>query len=262
MEPNQTTKSIISISIVLATLPAYLYFITYMNEIGICYTYGIPDFLIEVSIGNVLEFGLSISIFTVLILQSFNLIIPLHTAAHNPKYKHLKMVLLTNSVGILIVSFILFVNPPSWSIFIIALTIVFLMNLLYWIIPLILKIKHPGTIQDKLSEIKIFDNPYDFLKIALNMLTPSDRIITLLVVLLPFLCFFIGRGTILNKQEFDFINHSKSHVILKKYGDLLICGTINRKSKSLADSIFFIKIGDKDTVNIITSNIGRLTYSK
>jgi len=254
-----TNQKIITGTIILAVLPPYLYFVTYMYEMGVCETLNIPVYLIEPSIGNVLSCGFTILIFFFFFMQIGNFILPLHAASKNPKYQHLKMILFSNALCILISGFILFTNPISWSICFIVIGIFFITNLVYWIFPILLKIKDKEhSTNEKLSQLTIYKNPYDAGRALLDKLSKYDRRIVLNSILLPLLCVFIGRGSILKQRKFDFVNNTNNTIVLRKYGDFLICGTIDIKKKVLTDSLVIIKMGDKDAVRLKTLDIGPL----
>jgi len=256
-----TPKQIITATIVLAVLPAYLYFITYMNEVGACSTLKIPTYLIEPSIGNVLGFGASIFSFFVFCFYFLNAVLPLRQAAKDPNKSHLRIMLLINFYGLIIGSVIFYVNPISWHIFFIILGIIIVLNLLYWILPLIYKVKDKEhTIKEKLSGIRV-SSPIMLIDDLQKGLQKKDvSIIMFSCFLLPGLCYFLGRGAVIKNTDYEFINNSKNQIVLRKYGDLLICGTVNLKTKILTDSIQLIKIGDKEIIQLKTEPIGPLVF--
>ncbi len=127
----RNTKNLISVGIGITVLPAYLYLITYMYELGACVLLKVPTYLIEISISNLLAVGVTITFLGYLFVQLFFLIMPINNLTKNPKYKHLKMVILPNTICAVIFAIVLIIDPFTWAIVLNFLVFFAVANLFY-----------------------------------------------------------------------------------------------------------------------------------
>lgn len=54
-------KKVISLTLILATIPAYIYFVSFEYELGYCDYFNIPRYLIEPSLTTILIFAATLS---------------------------------------------------------------------------------------------------------------------------------------------------------------------------------------------------------
>ncbi|MFT3908332.1 MAG: hypothetical protein QM737_02815 [Ferruginibacter sp.] len=253
---GKKSKDIINSTLFFAALTGYAYFIWFEFEMGICSVYDIPTYLITVSMPNILIFATTL--FTVILSSVWYLDLTtplLKKGMQNEERVH--KIYFINGILLVVFIFIVMASPFSWGLILGLFILLLIINILSWGILFLFYIRKKGSFDDKLGEVfkSNTDTKYNFLTVF-GKPTHTSVTIILLIMLLPLTTFFIGWGNALSRTEYQSLYNKPNILVLKKYDDLLVCRNVNRKTKTLGDSLLLIKISD--TLLLKSDKIGRL----
>lgn len=248
----------VNVSLILTVIPAYIYFSSFMYELGICSRYGIPQYFISPNLTTVLIFATSIwgVFFSSIKLIGFST--PLFKALKDEDKKHLRVIYLINGICLIICVLIFYAYPFSWHIIFILFIFTLFMNVFSWGLPLLFRILEKKSTKDKLMDIQNTEDEFDILPLILSKLPKQERVLILVLIMIPAISYYIGDGQALKQKNYQIVVSKSNLVVLKKYDDLLICSNFNPNKKLLGDSIVLIKIDEREPIVLKTLSIGPL----
>ncbi len=260
MEENKQ-KKIIDATILIAIIPAYIYFITFEYEFGYCNHFGIPKYLIEPCLTTILIFATSLFGILFSSVNILGLSLPFFNAVKNENKKHLKGINLLNGIIVVIGILMLIIYPFSWRILIYFLIFALLVNLLTWGIPFLFLIRKKKSLKEKLQQIED-ERPnggkYYLLSNLLQKFDEKETNFIFILLMIPFFCFFFGDAEATKQKTFQTISTKENTVILKKYNDIFVCAKFNRKTKEISDTLLLVKFSENEPLSIKTEEIGPL----
>lgn len=264
MDIQKGTKSntLIDKTFVLAALPAYIYFVSFLYEMGFCDRFNIPRYLIQPSLTTILIFTSSLWL---IIGSSFKLMgfaAPLIRGAQDESKKHLRGIYVVNFATIIILIVIYFSFPFSWTLLLIMFSFLFFINAFTWGLNWLLRIREKKSFKEKLENINSEVDIFDLSPLLLTGLTNSHKYIISTLVLLPGLCYFVGLGQSYKQVQYEPVSNRENIVVLKKYDDILICSPFDLKSRTLGDSLILYKIGPDKEVILKVGQFGPLNPKK
>lgn len=252
-------KRLFDITVFIAIVPAYIYFISFLYEFGYCIYFGIPKYLIEPSLTTILIFATTFFgiLFTSSKLLGFSL--PFFKAADNKEKTHLRGINLINGICLFGSILMLNVYPWSWELFFILVAITLFLNLLIWGIPLLIVLRKKKPMKEKLQEVEdnYINNPdeNDLLVFFLRFLNKSEKNLFLIIITITVFSFFLGNGDAMKQKDFQKISTTKNTIILRKYNDIFVCAKFDNKTKKISDSLTLIKISDAKPLTFNTIKI-------
>jgi len=107
--------------------------------------------------------------------------------------------------------------------------------------------------QDRIS--RRTPDPFDYIAKGLGR---STVIVLLLLLPLLFLPYFNGESFAENQEEYLVPSTHQNAVVLRIYGDNLICGELDRDGKKLNGNFFVLKVDDEPRPVLSVQTVGRL----
>lgn len=255
---DDKTNRFLNVTILIAVIPAYIYFCSFTYEQGVCNRFNIPMYLISPNLTTILIFATSIwsVLFSALKMLGFST--SFFRPIQNENKKHLRPVRFINGVFLVIVILMFFAYPLSWTLLWSLLAFGFFLNFLTWGFPFIYLFERKKSVAQKISEIQANPDKNDVLNHLLQSLNSRERLFILILIIIPFLSFFIGDGEALKQSRFQIIADKPNIVILRKYDDLFICAPFDKQKKLIGDSLILIKLNDTKDLILKTENLGQL----
>lgn len=244
-------------SIILAGIPILGYMLAYVHEVGFCSEFGIPyEFIILDWTRILIAIGKIIGIAFVLLLYLQVLVVS------KPWIKKLGPInaRLVKYIAVLFPFIIITIPYRSiWFdmllVFLIPVSVFVFFDFLY---PLI-KWKDIKGYRNKLKRDDEFD-------ISKNTLLDSlmERIGLSIVVIIAFIgvlliaSYFNGSDTAQRQEEFFIPSTNQQLVVLRIYGDNLICAPLDREAKEIERNFFILEMSD---IALKPEKVGPLTVS-
>lgn len=255
---SDNSNKLFNITVLIAVVPAYIYFCSFEYEQGFCDHFNIPTYLIAPNLTTILIFATSIWSILFSALKMLGFSTPLFRNVKNENKKHLRPVRFINGVFLVIVILMFFSYPLSWTLLWALLAFGLFLNLITWGFPLIYLFERKKTVAEKISDIQANPDKNDILNILLDTLNTKERLFILVLISIPFLSYFIGNGQALKQTSFQTLADRPNIVVIRKYDDMFICTPFDNKQKTLGDSIVLVKASDSKDLVLKTVKIGRL----
>jgi hypothetical protein len=252
------THRLFNITILITVVPAYIYFCSFNYEQGICNRYHIPSYLISPSITTVLIFATTIWSAIFSSLKILGISTPFFRQIEEENRKHLNSIRFLNGVVIVISVLIFFSYPLSWTVVLGLLAFAFFVNLITWGFPFVYLYQRKKPLAERIKGIQQTAGDSDLFSFALEALTNKERLFIFILVVIPFVCYFIGDGEALKQSHYQTIANRPNLVVLRKYDDVFICAGFDRKTKKINDSLILIKLNDNNDLILKNEFLGQL----
>lgn len=172
---------------------------------GMCQYYKISLYLIQPDLTIILVFGISLILFVLTLSKGLPIAIYLLKVSFKEGNEHLKIILGVNGIALIIALFILYIRQPSWYIFGIIAAVTFILNLLYWMLPLLYRIRQKTPIKDKLSSIRAIGDDNTLLDVVMDKVDHSEKKLVFSLLFIPLICYLLGDGEAIKKRISSFI---------------------------------------------------------
>jgi hypothetical protein len=255
-------KKIIDTTLIIAIIPAYIYFVTFEYENGFCNNFGIPTYLIEPSLTTILIFATTLFGVFFSSIKALGLSLPFFKAVDDEKKTHLRGINKINGICIFGGILMIYAYPFSWKLILIISSVTLILNLITWGIPLLLLIRKKKSLKEKLQQVEdenVEDtDKIDWLVHLFKKLNNKERTFFFVILVIPYISFLFGNGEAMKQKEFLTICNNENTVVLKKYNDIFVCAKFNRKTNQLSDSLILIKLSESEPIILRTEKIGPL----
>ena len=239
-EPSvQSTRWRLSEAALLAVIPAYAFYLAFRYETGIADYYGYPNYLIAVSLENVfIAFG-AVLLFAIFLFFVVNFIFSVVAEENQENLVYFAPLI----VSVLIVLSDIILRKRELIEFAILNGFVFLFCLFIYLPPLFSRKKYGGYF----ASLKASEDAEDVVKrrsiigkISLRVGYHSFLAIIILLFFMPGLASSVGHRDARLKSSYLVFEKDKEFVVLKTYGETMICAPFNRKEKTF-DQTFFLR---------------------
>lgn len=221
---ERETKSLFSETLVLASLPAIAYGVTFGVEFGFCRYFRIPASLIEVSLSDVL---VTLGMMVLMLLFGY---VVLHSGYLRYRrsrlgFSTLKRAFVFALFWILLTLAFLWVARPSLS----EIAASVLVGLIIWRL-----LEATPTTSEKRDDDEVY---------VLQFHLPSLQfLVALLVLALVFVSPVVGRGVARRKVDFLVSATHPNQVVLRQYGDYWIVGSLSAGRRHLESELRVVAI--------------------
>jgi len=254
-----TLKWLLSEGIFLALVTVSGYFFAYLYEEGYASHYGMPSDLITITPGNVFRFSVLFILFLLVVLIFANWVtaqLPRHIhpylSLHLPRYIALILVMglmfypALKSLGAVYVS-ILVGFPILWG-------------LVVFVGPLI-EHRRSGKLSSRYDEeIRIAEAKAGYLAdFALRRFGRHWSLVVVLFVAAFFAVLIGGDLEAAQREDYFVTNTVPETVVIRVYGDNIICAEFDRKKKQVLPNFRIFKIGSDSGFEMSLEHIGPLT---
>ncbi len=240
--PDTESKSPkISEGLFLAFASAGLYLFTFYYEKGYASVFKIPVSLITLDIKTILSFGVVfLTIFTVLfVIINFLALVTMNT---------LHPVILRNMVPLLPVAFFLLAQIyiygiANWQKWVFFLGLFLYFTYLQFIFPL--RTQKNGSYREKLEAQQKHEQKITDLPILLRKRFGNDALVVVIVFLIGIaVSENIGIAEAMSQKDFLVTNTIPKMVVLRIYGDNMVCAPFDEKTGEVKSSFTILKVGE------------------
>lgn len=226
---NESKKININEAIIITYLSGLIYLAAYFYERGYCLRFNIPFHLISPNLSTILNFGsYIIMIFFYFFIYRVD---DIFDTSNNSSSVILSLVL----IAFTIIAFS-YQRLILWSLLVLVVT--FFLVFIF---------------RKKINKIKI-NIPY-----TINRYKFASSIVFAMLVILS--SHLMGNGASVEQVEYTTIKNYKNVVVLRQYGDLLICAEFNPETKNVKEELLLINISNQDSLILKTSKVGPLSFN-
>jgi len=254
-EPSQARPRLLGEAAILAAFSGLSYMLAFRYETGYASHFGVPDTLITVDLRSLLFFATLLGSAGIIVLFLFNHLFMVFPRNMSPALR--RSIIKMGFVWIwVLIPFALFgpERTDKWVyIFVFALFI----TAFEFLWPLFFERKVSGY-ATKLAAAQAKD---DSLPDLFSLSNWTARNIVLLVWLVGgalLVAGWIGEAQAFRRREFLVWHTEPPRVVVRAYGDLLICAQLNRATREVLPVFVVVKEGDP-SLELTLEDIGRLT---
>lgn len=256
---KQQTKRWVSDAIIIAASSIVAYMAAFLYEVGFDSVFGIPVEFINLNLTTVCTVGTAWLVIIVMIYFVGELMFQLWPKGANvhPVYSKLSDFI----PSFIIVIVLLFLYDFKWKEWIATGAFLLTFLLIDLISPLITQ-RGKKTYRDKLKANDGRLPRETFLGFAAERLGVSTIVIILLLVYGFWFSYHIGRSKAMTKNEFLVVATSPEMVVLRTYGDKLICAPFDRTTNEVKRTFSILKIAEDANLKLSLEKVGPLHMEK
>jgi hypothetical protein len=241
----------------LAGMSGAAYLFCFYYESGYADVFAIPTQLINVSLINLLIFASIAASFAMGILPLINYVWRFVPTKHPYLAFYVPRFLI---IGVFPVSVTILLPFSEWKFLLpILILLIGLFAIEIFFLPLITHRKKGGYLEryQAEDEVRLTRNPGLFQQIASRTGNTLFLVVGLLIVGIG-LVTLAGRGKALKQTHFPVTNTVPEMVVLRIYGDNMICAPFDRKTREVKKTFSVLKIAEDSKLIINIENIGPL----
>lgn len=257
MENNQQKKgNKITEGIILAFCSVLAYFVAFLYDYGYAKYFGIPVEFINISITNIFIAVISLALFIFILILLLNLIIILMPERTGPIGKQILML----SPMYLYTFCILIIYAKHVNEWLTAIVASVIITIFVFVFPLVTQ-KNKRTYKEKLeAQDEIDRNIPTFFGYIYRLLGKWGYYGLILVYIVTTASYNAGRASAIDKKEYLVSSTKPETVVLKSYGDTLICAYFDYNKKEIYRNFLFIKLdGESKSLNFRMEEIGPMS---
>jgi|WetSurMetagenome_2_1015567.scaffolds.fasta_scaffold12007_5 hypothetical protein len=262
--PNETKEKIfftgINESISLLLLPTFSYFLLYVHEIGYCKCFGIPPYLIKPDLSTFLWFSLPVFGISYFLVQLIDSLFSLKEMPTN--VGPIRRILILYFPFVLLFLILEVIYRWQWKRFefqaiILALTLFVVM--MADVLAIVISVISKGKGQSLLSELKGLEQVLKFT--YLRSRVGRQMLLLLFLFMIGFLISFsLGESEALNQEVFLVPTSHPNSIVVRNYGDKIICIDLGKEEKNLPNYFFVLQLGADPDVLFVAQKIGPLNF--
>ncbi len=250
------TSGLLPEGILLALIPALAYAIALLYELGFASYFGFPISLVDVDFSSfavsILSlFGISIALFV--IANLFFIFWPEYRQENIQYFYPLLFSILILLAVFMVRKEFLPVLKISW--------LIFLIILLFYVIPIFTYRKEKGYI-NKIKASWNDEAPAIGRSLVgkLHSKFGYFRVVSLVTILfmVPFLSYNVGVSEAKRKSNFLVFQEESEYVVLKIYGDIMVCAQFQRTERKIVQNFVLKKIGETPALRLRLERVGPL----
>jgi hypothetical protein len=254
------SKSWLSEAVILFLAPALAYFLAFKYEQGYCGTFGVPYYFIKPDLTEILIFtsvamGYSITLFYVFDAWFDNG--KINSNAQIKPWLHLivKYLPLFCLFGFIVIIYAEFWHKWSWFFCLFGIIIG-----LDTLVALTLD-SNSKSFTERLVRANAMDHPSSiFFKIR-SRIGRAGALLISFVFLGSILATFIGNSEALHQTSFLVPSSNTNAIVIRSFGDKLICVEIDPKSKIPTKTFFILSTGVDNNLRLNLQKIGPLNFN-
>jgi len=257
MTNSKTTNLRISEGIILALSSAGAYLFAFYYEKGFASVFSIPVSFITITLTSILTFGAILLGVILFSLPGISLLLTFTESNTRPILKRTLLPIII-AVILLFVQFYFF-GIDNWEQLLPIIIIVFLIVLLQLVLPLIKQ--KSGKYIDKLEAYekeRAADLFVDAAVVVRDRFGNAPIIIVLIFLFGITIAGTAGRSEAIKQEEFLVTNTTPEMVVLRIYGDNMICVPFDRITGEIEKDFTVLKITDDSDLVLKLENIGQL----
>lgn len=217
--------------------------------------------MISPSLTNILISAVAIG---ALMLSSFKFLgitAPLFRAMSNPKKEAFRPLLFMNATLLIIAILCLKIYGLTLKLVLGLLLGILVFNILYFGIPL-LQLRSKRPLEERLKEWNKDEDKLDLMVLIVNRFGPFGPQLIVLSIGILGLSYLIGNGEAFRQTSFLTIKSRPDVVVLRTYGDRLICAPFDKNNKEVKRELLILNISMFNEINFLMEEIGPLVLGK
>lgn len=243
-------------AILISAITGDIYLSAFEYEQGYGSFFHVPDYLIEVSLTNILSIAASALLLFLLIFNTSGLFIPVVNKIKSIENQHLRSSLGATIGAFFVAFFILIVFPFSHTLLYAIIGVLVGSNISAWILSTLLSLRSKAPITAGAQIIHESNQKYSAWYYFFDKIERKYILPLIMFILLPFFMWLFGQGTAMKQKNFECITGHKNILVIRKYGDLLICNSPDSVHKTPGKEITIIKISDKNAISLTQITTG------
>jgi|ERR1700722_7884739 len=254
------SKSWLSEAVILFLAPALAYFLAFKYEQGYCGTFGVPYYFIKPDLTEILIFtsvamGYSITLFYV-----FDAWLDNGKINSNPQIKPWQHLIVKYLPLFALFGFMVIVYAEFWRKWIWFFCLFGIIVGLDMLVALTLDSKDK-SFTERLVKANVMDHPSSIFFKMRNRVGRAGALLISLVFLGSILATFIGNSEALRQTSFLVPSSNTNAIVIRSFGDKLICVEINPKTKIPTKTFFLLSVGSDNNLQLNLKDIGPLNFN-
>jgi hypothetical protein len=255
MKNQKSEKPKISEGIILALLSAGSYLFAFYYEKGYASVFNIPTSFISVNINSILVFGTILASILLIVLPFVNMFIFLTTGRVHPIIQRSLISVLF--LGVVLLFQIYIYGLSNWRSWILILIFLVIFLFLDFVFPVLTQ--RGKTYVGKLESQEEFDQQFtSFFSLLRAKLGNTALMIVAVFLVGMYIASTAGTAEAIRQDSFLVTNTSPELVVLRIYGDNLICAPFDRASGEIEQSFSIIKSSGETGLVLKLENVGKL----
>lgn len=250
----------ISETLLVASTPLFGYILAFFYEIGYANAVGIPQYLIIISLTQILIASLAIISLAISLLFFWNCFY--RPSLSSKPLRKIKQLLLRISPFIFILSAYIFIFGEKWEEWILILFIFLIFLFIEFIFPLISQWKIKGYSKKLEAHLDASYNATTIFNIITDFLITKNFRFYIPLAFVLILANPIGRSAALNQRYIYYHKNNPNLVLLRKYGDVLISAHYDPKTKCIKNELVLQKLSDSNPLSLVEMEIEGLVLEE
>lgn len=253
-DKGKSANLLVQQGLVVAAVPLIGYAMAFVYEVGFCSEFRIPREFISINLTTVfIAVGALLGVIAAIyfLVNMFLIVVP------KPKNRVLRRELSAFYAVSLIILVIVIIFWGLW-LELISVAVLFLFFVFFiFVFPLITQRK--GSYLEKLEAQRRVDSQFKTIEdYLISFLGIRNIIMLMLVVLVVMFSYIAGIAQAKKQTEFMVPSTYPNSVVLRVYGDNMICAPFNRTDNTTQKRFFIIEMGDSSTPLLNVEKVGPL----
>ena len=253
--PARPRKRPLEAALIIAVLSAYGYLLAWLHEIAAAAVFGVPAELVQVSMRTVTSVGLSAAVLALLGFLLTSLVYDSTQRACHPVRRRVIVEVPAGVAGVLLGT----TYPTSWTTWLaISLLFIFFV-LLDWLVPLLLTNTRGYMEKLRHHDKNVMDyTPTSTLVRRVYQRWPYYQMVLFLAAVIMLATVSRGVWQARRQEHFFVPSIAPDTVVLRIYGNRLICAPVDRTTKQITRDFLFLRLGDDPEMVLRSERIGPL----
>jgi hypothetical protein len=253
----------LSEGILIGSVSVLFYFSAFLYELGYCNYFGVPGYLIEIGVSNILTFAygmrLYIGVFMLLSFGYFGLSkidsSPYDVMAYVPAAKAVINILLVYQLFLIL-------GLPDEDVELARESMLFIFGVVFLLPVLYFRVFREESV--RISFLKCNDLHNELIDSIQALKAMREDFVLNPVEVIALYLYFIGlsygagRAEAINQQYYLSLKENPNMIVLRKYGDQLVVREYDILRGIIQEGLHLIKISEKDQIELIFRNRGSI----
>ncbi|HUU41662.1 MAG TPA: hypothetical protein VMW42_12030 [Desulfatiglandales bacterium] len=259
-EKKAAKRPFVSEAVIIACSPLIAYFLTFIYEAGFAGVYKIPLSLVELNLTTVFTMAVAVATILFFVLMFFN---PVYIFAVGPfrgkEYINTRIAALVPILILFLANLLLF--GALWKKWIFSLIFLIVMTSVVFFLPLITQRSKESYLEKIKADAESYE-PEDLYGLLAKHLGRSYFYYLFCFFMFFLIVYSAGQAKAMKEKEFLVLASSPDTVVLRIYGDNIICSPFNRGTKEVQRSFIIHKVGETPPLELRLEKIGPLVLKK
>jgi hypothetical protein len=261
MEQNPGTTSRLNVAVVVALIPGFSYFVTFVYEFRYCSHFNIPISLISPNIDTVLVFMVALVVFSFSMITVVGIFFSLFkNLSRDPKMYPYHSLLAVNIVLSVFIAILAHVYEWEFTFVLLLFGILMAWNLLILGFGFVLSRWKKKDLPDAVDIVgkKLVVDAAEVYAWFLPLLQEGEKSLLILCFTILGLALILGDAHAKRTKEFLVLTDRPHTVLLRTYGSLLICSSYDSTTKTIGNDFILLQKDKLPELHLRNQSIGPL----